>query len=282
MPTFDTPEPISVTIDLGVGDARITASDRSDTVVEVRPSDGSNESDVKAAEQTHVEYAGGRLLVKAPKTWRRYSFFNDGGSVDLTIELPAGSHVQGDAAMAAFRCQGRLGECRLKTATGDLLLDHTGALRLNTGIGDITVGRAAGNTEVTTGSGAVRIGEVDGAAVIKNSNGDIRVGEVGGDLRLNTANGGISVDHALAGVSANTANGDVRIGEVVRGSVALKTALGELEVGIRDGTSAWLDVNTQHGHVHNWMDASERPEQSDDTVEVRARTAYGDITIRRC
>ena len=36
MPTFETPDPISVTIDI-VGDARITASDRTDTVVTVRP-----------------------------------------------------------------------------------------------------------------------------------------------------------------------------------------------------------------------------------------------------
>ena len=57
MPTFDTPEPISATIDVAVGDVRITASDRADTVVEVRPSDASNDEDVKAAEQTRVEYA---------------------------------------------------------------------------------------------------------------------------------------------------------------------------------------------------------------------------------
>ena len=37
MPTFDTPGPISAVIDLGVGDARITASDRTDTVVEYAP-----------------------------------------------------------------------------------------------------------------------------------------------------------------------------------------------------------------------------------------------------
>src|SRR5437764_958604 len=39
MPTFDTPEPISVTVEFGVGDLRIVASDRTDTMVEVRPSD---------------------------------------------------------------------------------------------------------------------------------------------------------------------------------------------------------------------------------------------------
>ena len=39
MPTFETPEPISVSLELGVGDVRIAASERTDTVVEVRPSD---------------------------------------------------------------------------------------------------------------------------------------------------------------------------------------------------------------------------------------------------
>ena len=39
MPKFETPEPISVTLDYAVGNVRISASDRTDTVVEVRPSD---------------------------------------------------------------------------------------------------------------------------------------------------------------------------------------------------------------------------------------------------
>ena len=60
MPTFDTPEPITATIDVAVGDVRITAGDRSDTVVDVRPSDASNDEDVKAAERTRVEYASGQ------------------------------------------------------------------------------------------------------------------------------------------------------------------------------------------------------------------------------
>ena len=59
MPTFDTPEPISVSLELGVGEVRIAASDRDDTVVEVRPSDPTNSDDVSAAERTRVEYAEG-------------------------------------------------------------------------------------------------------------------------------------------------------------------------------------------------------------------------------
>ena len=95
--------------------------------------------------------------------------------------------------------------------------------------------------------------------MIKNSNGDTWVGEVTGDLRVNAANGDISVDHADAGVTASTANGDVRVGEVVRGSATLETGFGEIEVGIREGTAAWLDVHTQFGRVHNDLDASDGP-----------------------
>ena len=39
MPTFETPQPIAVTVDVFLGHVEIIASDRTDTVVEVRPSD---------------------------------------------------------------------------------------------------------------------------------------------------------------------------------------------------------------------------------------------------
>jgi len=280
MPVFDTPEPISVTIDVAVGDIRITADDRDDTVVEVRPSDGSHEPDVRAAEQTRVEYAEGRLLVKAPKQ-RTLGLFGKPGSIEVTIDLPAGSHVQADASVAEFRSEGRLGECRIKSATGGIRLDHAGKLDVDTGAGAVVIDRVAGPAEVNTGSGRVRVRQIAGTALIKNSNGDTWVGEIAGDLRVNAANGGISVDKAGAGVTANTANGDVRIGDVTRGSASLKTACGEIEIGIRPGSAARLDVHTHFGRVHNDMDTVERPEPTEETVDVRARTSYGDIIIRR-
>jgi DUF4097 and DUF4098 domain-containing protein YvlB len=248
--------------------------------VEIRPSDASHDQDVRAAEQTRVEYAAGRLLVRAPRQ-RSLSIFGKPGSIDVTIDLPAGSHVHGDASVAAFHGAGRLGECRVKTAAGDIQLEDTGPLDLNTGAGAISVDRVAGPAEVSTGSGRVRLREIDGTAVIKNSNGDSWVGEVAGDLRVNAANGNISVDHANADVNASTANGDVRVGGVRRGSASLKTSFGEIEVGIQAGTAARLDVHTEFGHIRNQMDASESPGPSDQTVEVRARTSYGDIVIHR-
>jgi hypothetical protein len=281
MPRFDTPEPISVTIDLVVGDTHISASDRDDTVVEIRPSDPSQETDVRAAEQTRVEYSAGRLLVKAPKP-RNLGLFGKPGSIDVTIGLPAGSHVTSDASVGALQCVGRLGECRVKTSAGDIKLDHTGPIDLNTSAGAVVVDHAAGPAEVSTGTGRVRLRAVEGTVLIKNSNGDCWVGEAAGDLRVRTANGDIAVDDAHAGVTANTSMGEVRIGAIRRGETSLKTAFGAIEVGIRAGTAAHVDLHTQFGTVHNQLDPADSPEPSDETVQVQARTSYGDIVIRRC
>lgn len=263
MPTFDTPEPISVTVELGVGDIRIAASERVDTVVDVRPSDPSKRSDVTAAEQTSVEYANGSLVVKAPKGWRPWTPWGGHGSTDVQIDLPAGSQVNGVAGVAALHCTGRIGGCRYRT-----------------GIGDVAVDVAVGRVEITT-AGAVRIGGADGPAVVKNRNGDTWIGEVTGEVRVNAANGAISIDLAWASVVAKTANGDVRLGEVVRGAVVAQTALGAVEVGIRDGVAAWLDLETKFGHVQNALEDAERPEPGEDAVDVHARTSMGDITIHR-
>lgn len=280
MSTFDTPERISADIDLALGDVRITAGERDSTIVELHPSDASNEEDVKAVEQTRVEYANELLVVKGPKL-RSWLSRKGGGSIDVSIELPAGSDVRCTGGLADVRCDGQLGDCRIKTGLGRIRVDGARALHLKSGMGDISVERATGHAEVTAGSGEVRLRELDSSAVIKNSNGDTWVGLAGGDARLNAANGRIAVERARANVVAKSANGDVRMGEVVRGSVVLETTAGDLEVGIRAGSAAWLDVHTGVGRVRNALEAAEAPDPSAETVEVRARTTVGDIVILR-
>ncbi|RZT77342.1 putative adhesin [Micromonospora violae] len=279
MPVFETPEPISVQIELPVGDAWVAASDRADTVVTVRPRDPSSKADVTAADQTTVEYAAGKLMIRVPKSWRRYGF-GPGPSVDVLIELPSGSAVHAEASWAAFRGEGRLGECRIKTGSG-IRLDETGPLDIDSSHGDVAVERVVGSARVKASSGKVRIGAVDGPAEIKNSSGDCWIGRSGGDARINTAYGDITVDTSLASVTARTAYGNLRLGEVVRGAVELQTSYGAIEVGVRRGTAAWLDVSSRHGRVHNALESTDSPAPSDETVEVRANTSYGDIMIRR-
>ncbi len=279
MPTFDTPGPIALTLDLAMGETRITAGDRTDTVVEFRPHDPNREGDVKAAGQTRVEFTDdGRLLVKTPKP---RGIFNKGGSVDITIELPAGSSVTGDTALGSLYGRGVFGEFRFKSAAGDIEVERTGPLHLRSSMGNLVVNHVTGHADVLTSSGELRVGHVDGTAVVRNSNGNVHVGRVTGNLRAQTANGNVSVDVALADVTAKTAAGSVRVGEVVRGSAVLESGAGRLEVGIREGSAAWLDVRTVVGAVQNSLETASGPEIATETVEVRARTALGDIVVRR-
>jgi DUF4097 and DUF4098 domain-containing protein YvlB len=280
MPIFDTPEPIDITVEIPVGDIHVTASDRTDTLVEVVPMDERDAHDVQAAEETRVEYADGKLLVKTPKA-RGFSYAARRRSVEVRIGVPTGSQVRGDTGMGHFRFAGKLGECQVKSGAGNVELDRTGPLHLRTGAGNVTVAEVDGDAEISTASGTVRIGAIDGGAVVKNSNGPTTIGKVAGDLRLRASNGELSVAEAAAGVDAKTANGAIRIGEVVSGSIVLKTSMGDIEVGIGQDTAAWLDVNTTAGRVRNSLDeAASRPDRSQ-TVEVRANTSFGDITIQR-
>ena len=281
MPTFDTPEPISVTLELGIGEVRIVAGDRSNSIVEVRPSDGARKADVELAEQTRVELAGGRLLIRAPRGWRYYSPWGGRESIDVEIALPAGSHVRADTGVAALRASGRLGECRFKTGVGEIRVEHAAAVRLNTGAGDISVDRVEGRAEVSTGTGTVRMGALEGGGTIKNSNGATWIGAAGADLRVKAGNGDIAVDHALASVDARSANGNIRLDEVGRGLVVAETAAGRVEIGVREGVAAYLDLDTKYGALHNDLDVAGRPDPDAQTVEVRVRTAFGDLVIHR-
>lgn len=279
MPNYQTPEPISVILEFGVGHVRIAASDRTDTVVEVRPSDEADESDVQAAAQIRVDYTNGTLQVTGPKA-RAFDFSRKSRSIDVSIELPSGSQMSAHLQMGDLRCSGRLGKCKVKT-TGNVSLEGTGPLRLHTGTGHVTAEAITGDAEISTGSGKIQIGEVEGAAEVKNSNGDTTIDAVTGNIRVRNANGAIDVGRAGAGVDVKTSNGGIRLGEVARGAVVLGTAMGDLDIGIAEGTAAWLEVNTGFGHVRNQLENATRPEEADETVEVRGRTSYGDITIHR-
>ncbi|WP_330259759.1 DUF4097 domain-containing protein [Streptomyces murinus] len=276
MPAFDTPEPISVTAHVGAGSVRFIASDRPDTVVEVLPG-GKRGRDVRAAEQTEVTYANGELSVRT----KERTFIGPTGTVEVTVELPTGSRVDVSGSWVQVFGEGGLGEARVKTSVGDVRLDAAGPLRLTVSHGSISVDRVAGGAEITTSSGSLRVGTVHGPAVLKNSHGSTVVGVVTGELRVNGANGDIDIECAEGDVIATTAHGTLRAAEVVRGSVQLETSYGAIEVGVREGTAAWLDVSSERGHVRNTLTASGAPEQSEDTVKVRARTRYGNIDVRR-
>ncbi|MET8625431.1 DUF4097 family beta strand repeat-containing protein [Kitasatospora sp. NPDC004669] len=278
MPTYKTDGPISASLEFEIGTVWIRAGKRTDAVIEVRPADAARDADVKAAELTQVDFSGGRLTLKGPK--QRTVFSSKKGSIEVLVELPSGSEVHADSPMADFVTEGQLGDCRLKTSMGRIQIDRADSVRLKTDMGDVRIGTIAGDAEVT-GGGRIEVGSVGGSLTVKNNNGDTEIDEVRGELTANSSNGRIHVGLAEAGVDAKTANGHIRIGEVVRGKVTLQSGVGDVEVGIAEGTAAWLDVHSKFGGVRNSLGQAEGPGDARETVEVRANTQVGSVTIRR-
>lgn len=287
MPVFDTPEPIVATIDLNIGKVRIVASDRTDTVVDVRPGDHTDPCDTATAEQARIRYAAGELVVSVPKA---QGFPRGGGAVEIEIALPTGSVVNGDALAADFHCRGRVGECRLTTDCGHIHLDETGPLHLNSVLGNVTVERAFGDVEAFAECGDVRIRVIDGSAEINRTNGDTRIGEATGHVHVYADRGDLHIGRVHGAVEARASQGDIRIDETVRGPLVLETASGRLEVGIAAGVFAHLDLNSHVGTVYRSLDyldlvATMKAEGGEadeaDAVQVHAYTIIGDIVVRR-
>jgi hypothetical protein len=189
---FNTPSPVTVILDLYVADVRFAVSDRTDTIVGVRPSDQNKAADIKAAESTRVEYddATRTLSIVSRKPRSRFVNFSSKRpeSIDLVIQLPTDSDVRGEADLGDFQADGALGTVALKTDLGGVHLAETGPLNVRNGVGAITVEAVTGSAEVRASSGDIRIGAIDGTADLSTSNGKLRVGVITGPANVKCSN----------------------------------------------------------------------------------------------
>jgi DUF4097 and DUF4098 domain-containing protein YvlB len=279
VPTFDTSGPVTVRLQFGmvIANVRVTAEPRTDTEIEVVPVDPGRKADVRVAEQTRIEFADGVLTARAP---RLGSLLTRTGAVDVRLRLPDGSGLDGETAMGEVTTDGPLGEVRFKSAYGDVRIGRAESVHLRCSSGDVTVGET-GPAEVTASNGGVDIGRAGGPVKVSNGNGGSHIGEAIGEVRVDGGNGVVTIDRALGDVVARNANGRIEIGEVVRGTVTLTTAAGSLEVGVREGSAAWLDLHTTAGKVRNELTTGAAPGDGEDSVSIRARTHVGNIVVRR-
>jgi hypothetical protein len=176
---------------------------------------------------------------------------------------------------------GTLGATRIKSSTGAVDVDSTGDLWLRASHGNVTVGSAEGDIEITADHGQIRVGRVAGDSTLKASHGSVQVDESGGDLEAKLSYGDLEITRALASVTAKTAYGAIRVHEVSGGSIQVDSGYGQVLVGVRPGVPAWLDLASKEGRVRNQLEGDRAPDESEQTVAVRARAQFGDITIQR-
>jgi hypothetical protein len=212
---FDTPAPISAVLDIPAGRVQFIAADRADTAVEVLPANASKGRDVTAAEQTTVDYADGVLRIETPA---KNQYLGPSGSIEVTVQLPAGSRVEAKAASAEFRAVGRLGDVAFDGAHRQFKIDEAASVRLTAIDGDVEVGRLNGPAEISTARGDIRIAEaVRGTVVLRTQTGDISVAAAAGvSAALDAGTGYGRISNALKNdgtaeldIHATTSHGDI-------------------------------------------------------------------------
>ncbi|MFF2040187.1 DUF4097 family beta strand repeat-containing protein [Kitasatospora sp. NPDC058170] len=178
MQKFATPAPIATVLDIPAGRIRFIAADRADTVVEVLPANAAKGRDVKAAEQTTIEYRDGVLRIEATA---KNQYLGASGSVEVTVQLPAGSRIEAKAASADLRGVGRLGDVAFEAAQSSVKLDEAASAHLTLQAGDIAIGRLSGTAELSTQKGDLHITEaVRGTVTLRTEYGEIAVGAARG------------------------------------------------------------------------------------------------------
>lgn len=143
-----------------------------------------------------------------------------------------------------------LTKLQVSTSSGDILVDfikadaiilssasgnHTvkeaeGYMELSASSGDITVGRAGSDLQVSTSSGNITLEEVNGNIVVSSSSGDHKIGNVTGDANLGSSSGDLTLHAAGGDVKASANSGYITVGEV-GGSLMSITSSGNHKIG---------------------------------------------------
>ena len=277
MPGYETSQHIELDVELSVGHIEVVAEDAADAVAEVLPTNPEKPGDRSLAQSATIDFDGKRLSVRVP---RRMNLFGRTDSVDLRVLVPTGSDVDIRSAYGAVRLRGEVGRARIDAKYGTVAIERTADLDLSAPYGEVDVREVGGRLDLEAGHSRTRIGSVAGDARIRAAHGSVDIGVTHGavDARLS---GALTIDTALADVTARSAHGVLRIRSAVAGTIRLENGFADVEVGVPDGTAAWLDASSEHGAVRNELTAGPGPEEAESTVELHLSSSWADVVVRR-
>ncbi len=298
MHTFETEGPVSLQIRNASGEIRVELTDTTTTTVDVslvtahplgllddivralrRPDEHAErqpiwwqpptgrEADAVLA-QVRVEFSrsGGTLVVDtdpASRGWR--TAFN------LHVTAPSNSSLRAASQSAGIRVSGTAESLDARTASGDVHAD------------DI-----AGDARVATASGGIRLHSAGGELSCRSASGDIQAGSVAGRASLQTTSGDVRLATAGGDVEARTVSGDVYLADLATGLVHVTAVSGDVEIGLRPGTSAAVNLSTLSGTTRSDLEVADEPAVPDGDggsarpgVDIQVRTTSGDIRLRR-
>jgi hypothetical protein len=267
---FETPGKARLRVKNAAGLISVDPSETGRITVELqalRDDDATRE----AIERATVEMNGNEISVEIGVGGKGFGVgpawitFGRSPQVGVRIRCPEGTDLECTTASADVAATGRLGEVEVKTASGDVALEHVARLR------------------VQSASGDVRAATIDGEARLQTVSGDVRLGTVTGPVSATLVSGDFALEEAHTNLSVKTVSGDQRIGAIREGEIKIQSVSGDVRIGIRSGTRLQIDANSVSGDVSSELDVKDAPSTTPSGSEARlqAKTVSGDIEITR-
>lgn len=262
--TFPASGPIRLDLHVDAGQIVVEAGVVAETIVELEPLGG--EESERAVEEARVDFHDGVLVVDVPGQ-RGIRLFARSPEVRLTVHCPSGCDLEIRAASADLRAAGRFASADVESASGD-----------------VELAEVAGDAKAKAASGDVKLGSVGGSLRAEAASGDVEVEQVSRDAKVRTASGDVSVGRADSSLTVQTASGDQRIDCVSEGQVSLRSASGDIWIGIRRGSAVWVDAASMSGDTTSELDVGGAPPAEGGEgplVELRAQSMSGDVHVAR-
>jgi Putative adhesin len=264
--TYPTPGPLRLEVRVPAGLVEVTTADVPETRVEIESLEIDSEGEELALVEFRERPDGGHELTVAIEEERRLlRIFARVPEMAVRISCPYDAELATKTVSADVRGRGRLASAEVKTVSGDLELD-----------------RVEGDATAKTVSGDATVQQVGGRAVVQTVSGDVEVGQVVGPVEARTISGDVRVQDAGDSVTAQTVSGDQRFESAGGGAITLNSVSGDLLVGVRKGTTLWIDAKSTSGDTSSDLPMDEAPPDGDGpVVELRATAMSGDIRIVR-
>jgi Putative adhesin len=277
--TFSTPGPVRLDLELPAGAIEIEAGETDETHVELE-SASNNEQVQEMVDTARIQCVqrgeGHEVVVEVRTRHGVWISFSRGPDIRLgtpemvlRVTCPKGAELNIKTKSADVKARGEYADVDVKTASGDVNVEH------------------AADADVKTASGDVHFDDVDGTLDVKSASGDLSVWKVARATNIQLVSGDVIIREAEDSVSANTVSGDQVLQAVLKGRMELRAISGDIVVGVRRGSRVFVDANTVSGSTSSEFDLGDAPgpaapaAEDAPLVEVFAKTVSGDVRLTR-
>jgi hypothetical protein len=266
--TFDVTGPAELDVRFAAGDIDVDPTLEGRVEIELTAHDEESQRLLDEA-RIELQERHGRPLVLVDVPQRRggfgFSFSFGRSGITCRIRCPHESGLSVRTKSADVSARGTLGSLNVAGASSDVQVDHV-----------------TGGANVKTASGDFGARSIGGGLNVQTASGDVSIEVARGPVNITTASGDLTIEEAYDTVNANTVSGDQQHRAVLQGNITINSVSGDVAVGVRRGSRAYLDCTTVSGDTSSELELTgDAPDGDGPMVEVRARTVSGDIRITR-